>query len=84
MYNIQKAVSRLEYAPKLKKKLKLQTFLDCRGRADRATRAFPRRTESHLPLILLFDTSDAKVVWLVVRTVELDQMAIVGITPPTM
>lgn len=50
----------------------------------RAPRTPPRATEFHFSFILLLDTAAAEEVGLIVRTVELDQTAILGITPPTM
>jgi hypothetical protein len=44
----------------------------------------PRATEFHFSFILLLDTTPAEVVGLVVGTLELDQTAILGVTPTTM
>jgi hypothetical protein len=44
----------------------------------------PRRTEFHFSFILLLDTTVAEIVGLIVWSIELDQTAILGITPTTM
>jgi len=44
----------------------------------------PRGTEFHFSFILLLDTTVAEIVGLIVWSIELDQTAILGITPTTM
>jgi hypothetical protein len=50
----------------------------------RTPRTPPRATESHFSFVLLLNTTAAEVVRLIVRTLELDQAAMLGITPLTM